>query len=498
VESDRSPFVLKSEPWWRRRVVKAMAIVIVGMTVFYVVDRQLAERAWKAYRREAVAKGVKLSLADYDTPAIPDEENFAAVPFFRNLFTSADAVAQTEKRLTLPQVDWAKKKKAAPSDLERWQTAFVKAGWITSSTSDPALDVLAAMERKEKVLSQVRLACTRPKTRWPLDWDQMLTGDPPMIKTLYKAESMFSLRAKAFLALGRTDEAQKEILNIIRMANSLNGLPTRWPGYCRQRLLESALALATEGVRGNQWSAAQRKVLSEAMNAGNELEYSKASMDGERCIINSYFEKLMPRDSTTFVPLLGQMYGFGRFQFDSVLRVAPRGWIRRAQVEYNRQVDADLNHIEPRRELIDPALGEHGSEFTFPRAKLFSFRPAKRLAAIATVIPYFYLRPAATHTRIRQFPVLCALADYHEVHGEFPLALNQLAPEFLDVVPHDVMDGQPMRYRRLENGGCLVWSIGHDRIDHGGEKAAQSRSWANGPDWVSELPPPGKTISTSP
>jgi hypothetical protein len=37
----------------------------------------------------AVARGARLGIEDLRAPAIPDAENFAAVPIFQNLFVEA-------------------------------------------------------------------------------------------------------------------------------------------------------------------------------------------------------------------------------------------------------------------------------------------------------------------------------------------------------------------------------------------------------------------------
>jgi len=50
------------------------------------------------------------------------------------------------------------------------------------------------------------------------------------------------------------------------------------------------------------------------------------------------------------------------------------------------------------------------------------------------------------------------------------------------------MDGQPLRYRRTDAGGYLLWSIGQNRIDDGGKTDTKAKRHKS-PDWVSELLP---------
>jgi hypothetical protein len=95
------------------------------------------------------------------------------------------------------------------------------------------------------------------------------------------------------------------------------------------------------------------------------------------------------------------------------------------------------------------------------------------------------------HSRLQQFEILRAIAAYREAHGTFPQDLNELVPQYLDSIPHDIMDGKPMRYRRKDDGGCAIWSIGVNRVDDGGKWGAERSSSTKALDWVVELPAAG-------
>ena len=75
------------------------------------------------------------------------------------------------------------------------------------------------------------------------------------------------------------------------------------------------------------------------------------------------------------------------------------------------------------------------------------------------------------NARLSAINVLLACQEYQRIQGEFPATIEQLIPKFLEVVPFDSMDvtGAPLRYRRGENGEAIVWSIGRDETDNGGD-----------------------------
>jgi hypothetical protein len=59
-------------------------------------------------------------------------------------------------------------------------------------------------------------------------------------------------------------------------------------------------------------------------------------------------------------------------------------------------------------------------------------------------------------------------AERHRLaEGRWPDRLDALVPRYLAAVPADPFDGQPIRLRRLV-GGLVVYSVGPDRIDDGG------------------------------
>ena len=85
-----------------------------------------------------------------------------------------------------------------------------------------------------------------------------------------------------------------------------------------------------------------------------------------------------------------------------------------------------------------------------------------------------------------------ALKRFQLRHGNYPEALGQLVPEFLSAVPLDPVDDQPLRYRRNADGTFVLYSVGPNNKDDGGdpslEKGAESSSYnwldRHALDWV--------------
>ena len=149
----------------------------------------------------------------------------------------------------------------------------------------------------------------------------------------------------------------------------------------------------------------------------------------------------------------------------------------------------DLEHdtIAPR--TFDEALREIN---TFLGHK----SPYKLLAAIAIPnINKAEQTTAHTQTIANEAQIACALERYRLAHGEYPEALDALVPQFIQKLPHDIIGGppsqgsgatsQPLHYQRTADGKFLLYSVGWNETDDGGQdtSAASPHDYAQG-DWV--------------
>jgi hypothetical protein len=62
-----------------------------------------------------------------------------------------------------------------------------------------------------------------------------------------------------------------------------------------------------------------------------------------------------------------------------------------------------------------------------------------------------------------------ALKRYQLKHGDYPANLDALVPEFVSAVPFDPVDGQPLRYRLNADGTFVLYSVGENGVDDGGD-----------------------------
>jgi len=81
----------------------------------------------------------------------------------------------------------------------------------------------------------------------------------------------------------------------------------------------------------------------------------------------------------------------------------------------------------------------------------------------------------ATETARQMTITAIALQRCKLAHGGYPDTLASLVPEFLVAVPPDPVDGRPLRYRRQEDGTFLLYSVGENGMDDGGNPALDGK-----------------------
>lgn len=69
----------------------------------------------------------------------------------------------------------------------------------------------------------------------------------------------------------------------------------------------------------------------------------------------------------------------------------------------------------------------------------------------------------------------------------FPDEIAELVPDFLPYVPIDNMNGSSLKYRKTDDGGFDLWSVGLNLSDddcNAGESSVRYRHWTTSSDIV--------------
>ncbi len=104
------------------------------------------------------------------------------------------------------------------------------------------------------------------------------------------------------------------------------------------------------------------------------------------------------------------------------------------------------------------------------------------VSILMTVADDYPMRMAVSETRRRLLVAVLALERFRLAKGRYPTVLVDLTPGWLKAVPLDPMDGKPLRYRLKPDGAFLLYSVGRDGKDDGGDPASPGKS--DKPSWL--------------
>jgi hypothetical protein len=171
-------------------------------------------------------------------------------------------------------------------------------------------------------------------------------------------------------------------------------------------------------------------------------------------------------------PNMPDEYDFGWFRRDvkqtARLILWRLAWMDFDKAQYLKQAQWTLDLA--RRAADRKSIAEfYGLPSKFPEAQngydvyrlVLSWNEAPDVGSLYKAM-HFETRREMTLTAI-------ALKRYQLRTGQFPATLRELQTESLDEVPHDWLDGKPLRYRVNPDGTFTLYSVGGDRRDDGGD-----------------------------
>ncbi len=150
-----------------------------------------------------------------------------------------------------------------------------------------------------------------------------------------------------------------------------------------------------------------------------------------------------------------------------LLKHAPRGWLCQYMVVHARLTEKFSDGFDAKSQIVVPnKIDDAGRllRYDVDHVRPYTFLAYWTIPNWVKVMQRF----AANQTMANQGAVACAAERYRLNHGEYPKTLDELVPQFIDKLPHDLIGGQPYTYRRIGNTQFLLYSIGWNCKDDGG------------------------------
>jgi hypothetical protein len=405
---------------------------------------------------------------------------------------------------TLDFRDSARVAAASPGEAGDAQATGIPPRATNAPTvAEAAAGVLAALADAEPVLEELRAASLRPYSRFNLryDLDNPAALLLPHYAVLKRAIQVLQLRASAELVLGRTDQASEDIQFMFRLKDTTRGEPILLGHLVRLTAMTLTFEPLAQGLARHQWSEAQLRAFEERLLRSDFLADGRQALHGEQVLYGGIIDYV--RRSPNKYDVLksigldsGNNQPLGFSGQSAVLAAVPSGWFYLEKVNCNRAFqdyllsafDVAGHRVNPDACVRAAAQVQELSANPWPaRVLRHQFFCGVMLPALTNVL----LKTALAQTGTDCAALACALERYRLARGQFPESLGALVPEFISQAPHDVINGQPLNYRRTPDGQYVLYSVGWDKTDGGGVigrgKNGQSVDRTTG-DWVWRLP----------
>lgn len=462
--------------------------IVMGIALFYAIENWRGRAAWEKYRREMAARGEPIELSAVVPPEVEDAANFAMTPFLAAGISFApgsapaaqfapryDAAASEVKQAKAPHLSsWTKER----TDLLAWSKAFQEttdgAGRDAAGMTlrQAAAGVLAGLEECKPVFEELRSASQRPHSRFNIQYRG--AGLPaaillPHLAVLKHLSQVLQLRASAELALGRTDEAFDDVMLMLYLSRACRDEPFVISHLVRMAQVQLALQPLAEGLAEHQWSEAQLRGLQDRLGRLDFCADARRVLHGERvlsgCGTVEYFRRWR-----------GNLSGIQGWE-QAIMFVAPSGWFCLEELNLCRAFDdGPLSGIDaPGRQIhpTGPVQANQANE-EVRSGEMEQTQPALVLShrffstllvpSLAGVVRKTAYGQAAADLAA----IACALERWRLAHGQFPETLDSLAPGLMAQLPHDIINGRPLKYHRTKEGRFVLYSVGWNETDDGG------------------------------
>lgn len=454
-----------------RRGLFSLAMVLVVIGLFYAEELWRGRHAWENCKHELQSQGVKLDWASYVPATVADDENVFGVPEMQRWFVKGAVRADAELffELVFPTNDVPDLKALTPESA----TAYLK-----------------TRDKFQRHFDIIRQALQRPSAQFKGSYADPLRAPVPNLMSAFGLIRTFSLSSKCHRFLGRSAEALNDLDFLNDCSRVLLEEPKPatmlgvWLDATMRRVFANEIG---DGIRSQSWSEVQLAHFQDELKQINLLPQLSQALEFER---EAVCEEGVKQSPQRLMRKNFDMNGL-RINYPQLARwnewyaeLMPRGWMYQGAAKCVRNETRAIGGIEPAEQIVHAdkldaaargfaSLSPHDAPKTFvgdwPGADL-DIAKACQTAAFA-------------QTRVNLAVIACSLERYHLAKGEYPKTLEALAPQFIEKIPHDVIGGGPLHYRRADDGKFVLYSIGWNGRDDNGQAGSSEYPYTNG-DWV--------------
>lgn len=491
----------------RWKITIAVGIFLAIMFVVSLVSLRLQpESEVEVYKKTLRAQGEKLELREVlPTPVAPESNSVSAVEEAFRMFGSG-----SEKILV------AMKMVAPGKALIGWQQQDVR-GYASSEFTNSWEEFTAEIAASGPSLDLLHQVLERPQLDFQLDYKKGIHLMLPHLAPMKRATQKLEAAAVCDLHYGDTGAATTNILTMLGLVqrNAAEGLLISH--LVRIAMASIAVVPTWELLQATNVSDAQLVAVQKGWEQMNFFKDAENAFTMERIWMSETIRK--SRNShEAFQETFGLMSSMSSRGGSSgsgwswppdweEITARPRQAIGEAMWRSSWSYADELHSLHSHQIILETLRTMQTNRSRFYKADSDTASARLKALGVNRAQGSFYrmmnisdwsvffgeesLSKAISRTlRIetaRDLVVTAvALKRFQLQHGKLPEVLGELVAEFLPTVPIDPNDGKPLRYQPNPDGTYLLYSVGPDGKDDGGDPTNSSASSSSSEYWQSE------------
>jgi len=278
-------------------------------------------------------------------------------------------------------------------------------------------------------------------------------------------------RARALLELGRGGEALMDLKIAMRLGTLHSTAPSSWMLISGRIIRQDVVSCIWQGLAEDRWRPEHLRELQDELNTWSN------QADALRTLRYVALRMTEAPESLAQNLALGESPGY----LDELLHQVP------GVLDHNRANGLRIYHDY----LIQPWAAEDWDQLTFDRVEAELRKNSRSPNWSLVPSPSYMVSSSLRFVELDAYAALArsaiALELWEMDKGSYPDSLEVLVPDYLDAVPEDPLDHQPLRYAPAQNPGepYQLYSIGWNLEDEGGEVAVSTtRVNRRAGDWV--------------
>jgi hypothetical protein len=504
---------------WRnfKRFLFGVACFITLIALLYAEEDLRGKYDWSQYKSQGEVKGEKFDWADFIPASVPDDQNFAFSPVWiasveYSLGSNTnkaeawygDRIDDDDVAKFLPLMpvtpsavvgtNWAGRMTSTPDQTPGWPVAHMLNlnSWhsfyrdleekspdaeirITPQPQSPAADVLLALGKYDPVIKQLQQDSQLPYSRFPVQYNEEPTASIllPHLAPLKQCAQVLELRAIAELQNNQPDLAFHDVMLMLHLTGSLRTEPFIITHLVRMAIMQMALQVIYEGLANHQWSDTQLAGMDSELARIDYLADFQNCIRSERAAhaeLIAWLEQKRSRSKELLdwfdnsKPQRGLPKGLVEADF----YVMPAGQFYQGDIDLSNAHQLWAGAVDDTGHIVSPSAVLQASNSV---VSLLS-HPTSYIGVIGRLLTpelsAYAKRTAFAQESADLARVAIALERYRLAHGDFPDSLDALSPQFMQQVPHDIINGDPLHYRLTQDGQFVLYSVGWNGTDDGG------------------------------